>query len=309
MTLPDLVIAPAVAAALAEGRPVVALESTVITHGLPWPTNLHAAQALEAAVRDGGAVPATVAVLGGQLRVGLAEGELVRLAQAAFQVRKVSRRDLAIALARGEDGGTTVAATMWTAHQVGIQVFATGGIGGVHRRHPFDISADLPELAQTPVLVVCAGAKAILDLPLTLEWLETHGVPVLGWGTSEFPAFYSRDSGLGVDLRVEGAADVAGVWRARRRLGLGGVLLTVPIPQEHATPAAVVEQAITAALDEADAQGVRGKAVTPFLLERVAALTEGASQRANLALLEHNARVAALVASALTEDGGRKTKD
>ena len=301
MTLPDLVIASDVAAALSEGRPVVALESTVITHGLPWPTNLHAAQSLEAAVRDGGAVPATLAVLGGQLRVGLTEAELIRLAQAAFQVRKVSRRDLAIALARGEDGGTTVAATMWIAYQAGIQVFATGGIGGVHRRHPFDVSADLPELAQTPVLVVCAGAKAILDLPLTLEWLETHGVPVLGWQTDEFPAFYSRDSGLGVDLRVEGAADVAQVWQARRRLGLGGVLLTVPIPEEHATPAATVEAAITAALDEADARGVRGKAVTPFLLERVAALTEGASQRANLALLEHNARVAALVASSIAE--------
>ena len=301
MTLPDLVIASDVAAALSEGRPVVALESTVITHGLPWPTNLHAAQSLEAAVRDGGAVPATLAVLGGQLRVGLTEAELIRLAQAAFQVRKVSRRDLAIALARGEDGGTTVAATMWIAYQAGIQVFATGGIGGVHRRHPFDVSADLPELAQTPVLVVCAGAKAILDLPLTLEWLETHGVPVLGWQTDEFPAFYSRDSGLGVDLRVEGAADVAQVWQARRRLGLGGVLLTVPIPEEHATPAATVEVAITAALDEADARGVRGKAVTPFLLERVAALTQGASQRANLALLEHNARVAALVASSIAE--------
>ena len=301
MTLADLVIAPDVAAALAEGRPVVALESTVITHGLPWPTNLHAAQALEAAVRDGGAAPATVAVLDGRLRVGLAEADLVGLAQAALGVRKVSRRDLAIALARGESGGTTVAATMWIAHQAGIEVFATGGIGGVHRRHPFDVSADLPELAQTPVLVVCAGAKAILDLPLTLEWLETHGVPVLGWRADEFPAFYSRDSGLGVDLRVEGAADVAAVWRARRRLGLGGLLLTVPIPEAYATPAATVEAAITAALDEADAQGVRGKAVTPFLLERVAALTEGASQRANLALLEHNARVAALVASALAE--------
>ena len=300
-------IAPLVTAALAEGRPVVALESTVITHGLPWPTNLHAAQALEAAVRDGGATPATMAVLGGQLCVGLDSAELERLAQASQGVRKVSRRDLALVQARGEDGGTTVAATMWIAHQAGIQVFATGGIGGVHRRHPFDVSADLPELAQTGVIVVCAGAKAILDLPLTLEWLETHGVPVLGWQSDEFPAFYSRSSGLPVDQRVESAAEVAAIWRAQRRLGLGGLLLTVPIPEEFDTPAEQVEGAIVAALDEADARGIRGKAVTPFLLERVSALTEGASQRANLALLEHNARVAAAVAQALaqTQDNGQ----
>lgn len=294
-----LVITPEVAAALADHRPVVALESTVITHGLPWPTNLQCAQALETAVRETGAVPATIAVLAGRLRVGLSAVELERLAQAAFKVRKVSRRDLAIVTAREEDGGTTVAATMWVAWQAGIQVFATGGIGGVHRRHPFDVSADLPELAQTPTLVVCAGAKAILDLPLTLEWLETHGVPVLGWQTSEFPAFYSRDSDLPVDVRVETASDVAAIWQARRRLGLAGALLTVPIPERYATPAAIIEQAVNAALDEAEAQGIRGKAVTPFLLERVAALTEGASQRANLALLEHNARVAASVAVAL----------
>ncbi len=300
-------ISPLVTAALAEGRPVVALESTVITHGLPWPTNLHAAQALEAAVRDGGATPATMAVLGGQLCVGLDSAELERLAQASQGVRKVSRRDLALVQARGEDGGTTVAATMWIAHQAGIQVFATGGIGGVHRRHPFDVSADLPELAQTGVIVVCAGAKAILDLPLTLEWLETHGVPVLGWQSDEFPAFYSRSSGLPVDQRVESAAEVAAIWRAQRRLGLGGLLLTVPIPEEFDTPAEQVEGAIVAALDEADARGIRGKAVTPFLLERVSALTEGASQRANLALLEHNARVAAAVAQALaqTQDNGQ----
>ncbi|MFN8483114.1 MAG: pseudouridine-5'-phosphate glycosidase [Anaerolineae bacterium] len=297
--MPDITVAVAVAAALSRGEPVAALESTVITHGLPWPANLETAQAMERVVREAGATPATVALLGGEIRVGLSDAELERLARQGGAARKVSRRDLGLAVARGEDGGTTVAATMWAAHRAGIAVFATGGIGGVHRRHPFDVSADLPELARTPVLVVCAGAKAILDLPLTLEWLETHGVPVLGWQTTEFPAFYSRDSGLPVDQRVTNAAEVAAFWRAQRRLGLGGALLTVPVPEEFAEPSAEVEKAIAEALDAADAQGVRGRAVTPFLLERVAALTEGASQRANRALLENNARVAAEVAAAL----------
>lgn len=295
----DIIVAVAVAAALSRGEPVVALESTVITHGLPWPANLETAQAMERVVREAGATPATVALLGGEIRVGLSDAELERLARQGGAARKVSRRDLGLTVARGEDGGTTVATTMWAAHRAGIAVFATGGIGGVHRRHPFDVSADLPELARTPVLVVCAGAKAILDLPLTLEWLETHGVPVLGWQTTEFPAFYSRDSGLPVDQRVANAAEVAAFWRAQRRLGLGGALLTVPVPEEFAEPSAEVEKAIAEALDAADAQGVRGRAVTPFLLERVAALTEGASQRANRALLEHNARVAAEIATAL----------
>ncbi|MCW5879501.1 MAG: pseudouridine-5'-phosphate glycosidase [Anaerolineae bacterium] len=301
MSLPSnpLTIAPHVAATLALSQPVVALESTVITHGLPWPKNLEVARTMEAAIRDSGATPATIAVLDGQLRVGVTDTELEMLAQVGGQARKVSRRDLPIAVARGEHGGTTVAATMWVAHRAGIQVFATGGIGGVHRRHPWDVSADLPELAQTPVLVACSGAKAILDLPLTLEWLETHGVPVLGWQTDTFPAFYSRDSGLPIDQRVANAAEVAIIWRAQRALGLGGALLAVPIPAEYATPPAVAEKAVAVALDEADARGIRGKAVTPFLLERVAAITEGASQAANLALLEHNARVAAQVAVAL----------
>lgn len=295
-----LVLDPAVALALNDGRAVVALESTVITHGLPWPKNLQAATAMETTIRAAGATPATIAVMGGRLRVGLTATELEALARGGSRVRKISRRDLPIAVARGEDGGTTVAATMWAAHQAGIQVFATGGIGGVHRRHPFDISADLPELAATPVLVVCAGAKAILDLPLTLEWLETRGVPILGWRTDTFPAFYSRDSGLPVDQRVENAADVAAIWRAQRALGLaGGALLAVPIPDAYATPPHIAEKAVAVALDEADARGIRGKAVTPFLLERVAAITEGASQAANLALLEHNARVGAEVAAAL----------
>ncbi|MFN8496614.1 MAG: pseudouridine-5'-phosphate glycosidase [Anaerolineae bacterium] len=297
--MPDITVAVAVATALSRGAPVVALESTVITHGLPWPANLETAQAMERVVREAGATPATVALLGGEIRVGLGDNELERLARQGGAARKVSRRDLGLAVARGEDGGTTVAATMWAAHRAGIAVFATGGIGGVHRRHPFDVSADLPELARTPVLVVCAGAKAILDLPLTLEWLETHGVPVLGWQTDEFPAFYSRDSGLPVDGRVADAAEVAAFWRAQRRLGLGGALLTVPVPQAFAEPSAEVERAIAEALDAADAAGVRGRAVTPFLLERVSTLTEGASQRANRALLENNARVAAEVATAL----------
>ena len=299
-----LTIAPQVASAIALSQPVVALESTVITHGLPWPKNLHTAQAMEATIRDSGAIPATIAVLDGQLRVGVTDAELETLAQLGGATRKVSRRDLPIAVARRENGGTTVAATMWVAHRAGIQVFATGGIGGVHRRHPWDVSADLPELAETPVLVVCAGAKAILDLPLTLEWLETHGVPVLGWQTDTFPAFYSRESGLPVDQQVADAAEVAAIWRVQRALGLGGVLLAVPIPVEHATPPAVAEKAVVVALDEADARGIRGKAVTPFLLERVAAITEGASQAANLALLEHNARVAAEVAVALAHATG-----
>lgn len=297
--MPDITVAVAVATALSRGAPVVALESTVITHGLPWPANLETAQAMERVVREAGATPATVALLGGEIRVGLGDNELERLARQGGAARKVSRRDLGLAVARGEDGGTTVAATMWAAHRAGIAVFATGGIGGVHRRHPFDVSADLPELARTPVLVVCAGAKAILDLPLTLEWLETHGVPVLGWQTDEFPAFYSRDSGLPVDGRVADAAEVAAFWRAQRRLGLGGALLTVPVPQAFAEPSAEVERAIAEALDAADAAGVRGRAVTPFLLERVSTLTEGASQRANRALLENNARVAAEVATAM----------
>ncbi len=297
--MPDITVAVDVATALSRGEPVVALESTVITHGLPWPANLETAQAMERAARESGAMPATVALLAGEIRVGLTDAELEHLARQGGTARKVSRRDLALAVSRGEDGGTTVATTMWAAQRAGIGVFATGGIGGVHRRHPFDVSADLPELARTPVLVVCAGAKAILDLPLTLEWLETHGVPVLGWQTDEFPAFYSRDSGLPVDQRVADAAEVAAFWLAQRRLGLGGALLTVPVPEEFAEPSAEVEKAIAAALDDADAEGVRGRAVTPFLLARVSALTEGASQRANRALLENNARVAAEVATAL----------
>jgi len=285
--------------AVHHGQPIVALESTVIAHGLPYPQNMETALRMEEIVREEGALPATIGIIGGVLSVGLSHGEIEHLATAK-EVRKVSRRDLPLVVAREEDGATTVAATMWLAHQAGIQVFATGGIGGVHRGHPFDISADLPELAQTPVAVVCSGAKAILDLPLTLEWLETHGVTVLGYGVDHFPAFYSRDSGLPVDARVDGPEEVAAILRAQRALGLpAGLLIGVPVPAEAELPAALMEKAITEALAAAEASGLRGKALTPFLLTEVSRRTGGASLRANLALLENNARVAARVAVAL----------
>ena len=295
----NLRFSAAVRHALDTHLPVVALESTLITHGLPRPTNLEVARRLEAVVREAGATPATIALLDGEIHVGLEASELERLAD-ADGVRKVSRRDLPIVVARREHGATTVAATMWVAAQAGVRVFATGGIGGVHRGQPFDVSADLPELAQTPVVVVCAGAKAILDLPLTLEYLETHGVPVLGFGTDTFPAFYSASSGLPVDARVDTAEEAAAVIRAKTALRLeGGVLIGVPIPDEFAVPNADIEPAIVQALTMAEEQGVRGKAVTPFLLQRVADLTAGESLKANIALLENNARVAAQISRAL----------
>jgi pseudouridine-5'-phosphate glycosidase len=281
--------------------PRVALESTVISHGLPYPHNLRLARRLEQTVRTQGAEPATVAVLAGQLRAGLTDLELQHLATAP-NVRKVSRRDLPIVVARHLDGATTVAATMFVAHHFGIPVFSTGGIGGVHRGWPFDVSADLPELAQTPVIVVCSGAKAILDLPLTLEWLETHGVPVVGYQTDEFPAFYSRSSGLPVDVRVEEPAEVAALYVAQRQLGLSaGLLVCVPIPAQAELARDVVEPAIQQALAEAEQTEIRGKALTPFLLARISELTGQASLHANLALLENNARVAAQIARALDE--------
>ena len=286
---------------LRQRLPIVALESTVIAHGLPFPHNVETALSLEEIVRQAGAVPATIGVIGGVLRVGLSPEEIKRLATSR-NVRKVSRRDLPLVVARQEDGATTVAATMCIAHQAGIRVFATGGIGGVHRGQPFDVSADLPELAQTPVAVVCSGAKAILDLELTLEWLETHGVPVLGYGADEFPAFYSRSSGLPVDGRVDTPQEAAAVFRAQRALGLpAGLLITVPVPAEAELPAEVMEAAIAGALAAAEARGLRGKALTPFLLAEVSQRTGGASLRANLALLENNARVAAQIAVALAE--------
>lgn len=288
-----------VRSALAGGEPVVALESTVVAHGLPRPRNLAVGRALEAAVRAAGALPATIAVLRGVPTVGLSDGELEHVANAP-SVAKLSTRDLPVAVARRSDGATTVAATGWLAHRAGIRVFATGGIGGVHRGEPRDVSADLAELSRTPLVVVCAGAKSILDLPATREALETGGVLVLGWRTERFPAFYSGESDLPVDVRVDDAGEVAELWRARERLGTpGALLLCVPPPEETALPAAAVEEAIGRALAEAEAAGVRGKEVTPFLLAAVARLTGGRSLEANAALLRNNAEVAARVAAAL----------
>ncbi len=294
-------ISAIVRAALAAGRPVVALESTVIAHGLPFPQNLELARAMEEEVRAAGAVPATVGVVRGVPTVGMDDAAIMRFAR-ADGVLKVSRRDLGYAVAAGRDGATTVAATMALAALAGVPVFATGGIGGVHRgaRESWDISGDLTELARTPVLVVCAGAKAILDLPATLEHLETAGVPVLGLATDEFPAFYSVSSGLPVAARVETPAEAAAVWRAHRALGGGGgLLLAVPPPAEAALPPAQIEPVVQRALAQAAAAGVRGQAVTPFLLAAVARETHGESLRANMALLRQNARVAAAVAAAL----------
>jgi pseudouridine-5'-phosphate glycosidase len=298
---PPLSFSPEVAEARAAGRPIVALESTVITHGLPRPHNLALARQLEATVRLHGAVPATVALLGGVIKVGLTGAELETLANKDGVV-KVSRRDYPVVAAKKLDGGTTVAGTMMAAAWAGIIVFATGGIGGVHHGDHSDVSADLPELGRTAVAVVCAGAKAILDLPATLEWLETAGVPVIGYGTDEFPAFYSRSSGLPLadGARADSPAEAAALIRSKWALGLeGGVLIANPIPAEAAIPNAEIDAVIARALGEAAAQGVKGKAVTPFLLARVAEISHGASMRANLALLENNARLAAEIAAVL----------
>jgi pseudouridine-5'-phosphate glycosidase len=280
----------------------VALESTVISHGLPYPTNLDTARRMEAIVREHGAMPATIALLDGALRVGVSADELEYLAT-GNAIRKVSRRDLPVVVARGGDGATTVAATATIAAWAGIGVFATGGIGGVHREPPYDVSNDLPTLADTPVTVVCAGAKAILDLRATLEWLETAGVPVVGYCTDEFPAFYSRRSGLRVDVRADTPEEVAAIVRAQRALGLpGGTLVVVPVPAAEALPAEGLEASVVRALEEARGRGIEGSAVTPFLLKWVARETGGASVRANVALLENNAAVAADVAVALAAD-------
>jgi pseudouridine-5'-phosphate glycosidase len=299
LTEPYLSITAEVAAALQAGRPLVALESTVITHGLPRPTNLETARRLETIVIQAGALPATVAVLDGQLRVGLAADELERLANDTKAV-KVSRRDLGPALASRMTGGTTVSATMLAAAAAGVRVFATGGIGGVHRGPTGDVSADLPELARTPVAVVCAGAKSILDLPRTLEWLETAGVPVIGWGTNEFPAFYAVSSGLPVSARADTAGAITAMLRAAWDLGLtGGALVTVPVPAEDALDPVVISQALEQAERRAAQAGIAGSALTPYLLAQLNELTDGASLRANLALLANNARAAAELAVAL----------
>lgn len=298
-------VAEEVAAAVEEGRPVVALESTLISHGLPYPYNLEVAAALEAEVRAAGAVPATIGVVRGVPTVGLSRDDLERFAGPEAGVRKLSRRDIAPAMAAGADGATTVAATMAIAGAAGVQIFATGGIGGVHRgaAQSWDISADLTELARTPVLVVCAGAKAILDLPATLEQLETLGVPVVGLGVDELPAFYSRSSGLPVPTRADSAAEVAAIWRAQRSAAgyaaPGGLLLCVPPPDSVALPVDVIEAHIARALARAEGANVRGPAVTPFLLAAMAEETAGESIETNVALLRNNARVAAEVAVAL----------
>lgn len=297
-----LTISPAVAAALQAGQPVVALESTLITHGLPYPVNVETALAMENAVREGGATPATIAILGGEMTVGITPDQIEYLgALPSGTVRKCSRRDFPIAVGLREDAATTVAGTMIVAHMAGIDIFATGGIGGVHRGHPFDVSADLIELGRTPVAVVCSGAKSILDLPLTLEVLETQGVPVIGLGTTTLPAFYTRSSGLPVDVCVETPQQVAQIIAASRRLNLGhGILVTVPVPVESELPPDIAEAAIQQATAEAEQQGIHGKAVTPFLLGRVVELTGGLSRQANTALLINNARTAATIAALFT---------
>ncbi len=279
--------------------PLVALESAVITHGLPRPENLNLARALEADVRANGANPVTVALLDGKVRVGLTDAELERLAN-MDGTRKISLRDFGIALARNLSGGTTVAATSFVASQFGIRVFTTGGIGGVHRGSPFDVSADLPQLGKTPIMVVCAGAKSILDLPATREVLETQGVTILGYQTDEIPAFYTRSSGLAVDYRVESAEEAAEIAVSSWDAGIqSAVLLVVPPPEATAMPGDVIEKVISAALAEAGGKGIHGAATTPFLLQRVSELTGGESLRANIDLLRNNARVAAQAAVAI----------
>ena len=295
-------ISPEVKAALDAGKPVVALESTIISHGMPYPKNVETALLVEQTIRDNGATPATIAVIGGRLKAGLSREEIEYLGKTGRGVAKASRRDLPALVARKADGATTVATTMIIAHMAGIGIFATGGIGGVHRgaEVTMDISADLEELAQTPVMVVCAGAKSILDLGLTLEYLETKGVPVLGYGTEELPAFYTRKSGFGVDYRVDTPEELAAMYRAQRELGYkGGMLVTNPIPEEYAMDKAVIDEAIEKALAEAKAQSIHGKETTPFLLAKVVELTGGDSLESNIKLVLNNAKVAAQTARAI----------
>ena len=292
-------IKPEVAEALAAGKPVVALESTIISHGMPYPQNVETALAVERIIRDNGAVPATIAIIGGRLKAGLTAEEIEYFGKKGQDITKASRRDLAVICARGLDGATTVTTTMIIAHMAGIKVFATGGIGGVHRgaETTMDISADLEELGQTPVMVVCAGAKSILDLGLTLEYLETKGVPVIGYGTSELPAFYTRQSGFGVDYRVDTPEELARIFKASHDMGLkSGMLVTNPIPEEFAMPKSVIDAAIEQAIGECNEKGIKGKETTPFLLARVSELTGDDSLSSNIKLVFNNAKVAALTA-------------
>jgi pseudouridine-5'-phosphate glycosidase len=297
---------PQVRAALLQGDPVVALESTVISHGLPYPENLALAEDMEAVIRDYQATPATIAVIDGEIRIGLDQPALEVLARAE-NLRKISVRDFAPAVAQKASGGTTVAGTLIAAQKAGIRIFATGGIGGVHRDAPFDISTDLTQLANSPVVVVCAGAKAILDLPATLEQFETLGLPVIGYQTDEFPAFYSRESGLPVSARADSPEEVAAIAQAHWKItGKRGLLVAAPPPAEAAIPAVEIECHIQQALHEAQEQNITGQAVTPFLLARVSQLSGGASLKANLALLKNNARVAAHISHFLYEAKGQK---
>ncbi len=295
-------ISPEVRQALADGKPVVALESTIISHGMPYPKNVETAMLVEKTIRENGAIPATIAIIGGRLKAGLSPEEIEHLGKAGRKVAKASRRDLAAIVARGADGATTVTTTMIIAHMAGIRVFATGGIGGVHRgaETTMDISADLEELAGTPVMVVCAGAKSILDLGLTLEYLETKGVPVIGYGTDELPAFYTRRSGFGVDYRVDSPAELAAMFKAQQELGMkGGMLVTNPIPEQYAMDKEVIDAAIDQAIAESVEKGIHGKETTPFLLARVVELTGGDSLESNIQLVLNNAVVASKTAAEL----------
>ena len=294
-------IHPEVAAAIRDGKPVVALESTIISHGMPYPQNVETALNVERIIRENGAVPATIAIIGGRLKAGLSAEEIEYFGKKGQAIHKASRRDLAVLCARGEDGATTVTTTMIIAHMAGIKIFATGGIGGVHRgaETTMDISADLEELGQTPVMVVCAGAKSILDLGLTLEYLETKGVPVIGYGTEELPACYTRQSGFGVDYRIDTPEELAAAFKAGHEMGLkSGMLVTNPIPEEFAMPKETIDAAIDQAIAECNEKGIKGKATTPFLLARVAELTGGDSLASNIRLVYNNAKVAAQTAVA-----------
>ena len=295
-------VAPEVQKALDEGRPVVALESTIISHGMPYPQNVETALNVEKIIRDNGAVPATIAVIKGRLKAGLSPEEIDYLGKTGTAVAKASRRDLPVLVAQGKDGATTVTTTMIIAHMAGIQVFATGGVGGVHRgaQQTFDISADLEELAHTPVMVVCAGAKSILDLGLTLEYLETHGVPVIGYGTEELPAFYTRKSGFRVDYRIDTPEDLAKAFFVKQDMGLGGgMLVTNPIPEEFSMNHEIINKAIDEAVEEANKLGIHGKETTPFLLAKIKDLTGGDSLASNIQLVYNNARLAAKTAGEL----------
>jgi len=295
-----LEISPEVAQAISEGKPVVALESTIISHGMPYPRNVQTALEVEQVVRENGAVPATIAVIGGKLKAGLSEEEIAHLGRSGQDVQKASRRDLPVLMARGQDGATTVASTMIIAHLAGISVFCTGGIGGVHRgaEKTMDVSADLEELAATPVAVVCAGAKSILDIGLTLEYLETKGVPVIGYGTEELPAFYTRKSGFMADYRMDTPEEIADVLRAKMAVIGGGMLVANPIPEDYSLDERYISGKIEEAVAQADYLGIKGKEITPFLLDKIQKDTGGESLQSNIALVKNNAALAAKIAVA-----------